>query len=60
MGASGGILSLLDTSEVEVWHTRSLENALIINGRFVKIACIFFVSNVYACDSSVWVKLLIS
>lgn len=41
MGASGGILSLLDTSEVEVWHIRSLENALIINGRFVKSGGIF-------------------
>jgi len=36
-----------------IWNTRSLENAIITNGRFVKSGCIFFVSNVYTpCYSS--------
>jgi len=49
--ASCGILTLWDTSEVEVWDSRSLANSLIIHGRFVKSGCEFFIANVYAmCD----------
>jgi hypothetical protein len=53
MGVSNGILSLWDTLEVWVWNAGRLQNFLIINGRFVKSCCIFFVSIVYAfCDFS--------
>jgi len=53
VGASGRILILWDTSEVEVWDRRSLANSVIIHGRFVKSGCEFFIANVYApCDSA--------
>ncbi|KEH15970.1 endonuclease/exonuclease/phosphatase family protein, partial [Medicago truncatula] len=46
------ILTLWDTSEVEVWDSRMLASSLIIHGRFVKSGCEFFIANVYApCDS---------
>ena len=51
--ASGGIVSMWDTNEVEVWSSISFNHALVILGRFVKTDEHFTVFNVYApCDSS--------
>ena len=53
VGASGGIVTLWDLKEVEVWLTVSLEHVLAITGRFLKSGDQFVVFNVYApCDSS--------
>ncbi|KEH40863.1 endonuclease/exonuclease/phosphatase family protein [Medicago truncatula] len=49
--ASAGILTLWDTSKVEVWDNWSLDSSLIIYGRFVKSGCEFFTANAYVpCD----------
>ncbi|XP_045831047.1 exodeoxyribonuclease-like [Trifolium pratense] len=51
VGASGGLLTLWDTSEVEVWSTESREHVLWCRGRFVKSGEEFLLANVYApCD----------
>jgi len=53
MGASGGLLTLLDNKEVEVWSTIFFEHVLGIQGRFVKSEDEFTIFNVYApCDSN--------
>jgi len=53
VGASGGLVTLWDLSEVEVWSTVSLDHVLAVSGRFVKSGEHFVVFNVYApCDSS--------
>ena len=53
LGASGGIVSMWDTNEVEVWSSISFNHVLAILGRFVKSGELFAVFNVYApCDSS--------
>jgi len=53
VGASGGLVTLWDLSEVEVWSTVSLDHVLAVSGRFVKSGECFVVFNVYApCDSS--------
>ncbi|GAU23363.1 hypothetical protein TSUD_334100 [Trifolium subterraneum] len=50
-GASGGLLTLWDSSEVEVWSTESCEHVLWCHGQFTKTGEEFFVANVYApCD----------
>ncbi|CAJ2637040.1 unnamed protein product [Trifolium pratense] len=50
-GASGGLLTLWDSSEVEVWSTESREHVLWCHGRFLKTGEEFYVANVYApCD----------
>ncbi|GAU49411.1 hypothetical protein TSUD_407260 [Trifolium subterraneum] len=50
-GASGGLLTIRDSSEVEVWSTTSLEHVLVCHGRFISSDEIFYVVNVYApCD----------
>jgi len=36
VGASGGILTLWDSAEVDVWVTRSIDNVVIIQGHFIK------------------------
>jgi len=53
VGASGGTLTLWDTSEVEVWDSRRLANVFITHGRFIQRGyAFFFVANVYTpCDS---------
>ncbi|XP_045791268.1 exodeoxyribonuclease-like [Trifolium pratense] len=51
VGASGGILTLWDSSEVEMWWTESREHVLWCHGRFTKSGEEFYVANVYApCD----------
>ncbi|GAU27940.1 hypothetical protein TSUD_146550 [Trifolium subterraneum] len=50
--ASGGLLSIWDSSEVEVWSTESREHVLWCHGRFIKSNEEFYVANVYApCDA---------
>jgi exonuclease III len=52
-GASGGLVTLWDCSEVEVWASFQLEHVLGIQGRFVKTSEEFTLLNVYApCDVS--------
>ncbi|PNY07495.1 cysteine-rich receptor-like protein kinase, partial [Trifolium pratense] len=51
VGASGGILTLWDSSEVEMWWTESREHVLWCYGRFTKSGEEFCVANIYApCD----------
>lgn len=58
LGALGGLLILWDSSLVEVWSTVSVENVLMIHGRFIKTNEEFFVLNVYApCDNGAKVLL---
>ncbi|XP_045791342.1 uncharacterized protein LOC123886049 [Trifolium pratense] len=50
-GASRGLLTLWDSSEVEVWSTESREHVLWCHGRFSKTGEEFYMANVYApCD----------
>jgi exonuclease III len=50
-GASGGLLTMWDTSEVEVWSSISRDYVLWCHGRFVRTDEEFLVANVYApCD----------
>jgi exonuclease III len=48
IGASGGLLTLWDSTEVEVWSSESREHVLWCHGRFIKSGEEFFVANVYA------------
>ncbi|GAU48313.1 hypothetical protein TSUD_405300 [Trifolium subterraneum] len=51
VGASGGLLTLWDTSEVDVWASESYESVLWCHGRLIKSGEEFSVANVYApCD----------
>ncbi|GAU45582.1 hypothetical protein TSUD_273820 [Trifolium subterraneum] len=51
VGASGVLLTLWDSSEVEVWESKSYEYVLWCHGRFIKSGEEFSVANVYApCD----------
>ncbi|CAJ2642357.1 unnamed protein product [Trifolium pratense] len=51
LGASGGILTMWDSSEVEVWSTESREHVLWCHGRFLRTGDEFHVANVSApCD----------
>jgi len=53
-GASGGLVTLWDLSEVEVWSSASLDHVLAVTGRFLKSGEQFTMFNVYApCDTSV-------
>lgn len=47
-GASGGLVTIWDVSEVEVWSTCSFEHVLSIHGRFIKTDEEFHLFNVYA------------
>ncbi|MCH82498.1 cysteine-rich receptor-like protein kinase, partial [Trifolium medium] len=52
VGASGGLLTLWDTTEVQVWSSESYENVLWCHGLFVRTGEEFYLANVYApCDS---------
>ncbi|MCI48605.1 cytochrome P450 [Trifolium medium] len=51
VGASGGLLTIWDSAEVEVCSSVSLEHVLWCHGRFIKSGEEFFVANVNApCD----------
>ncbi|GAU18974.1 hypothetical protein TSUD_178910 [Trifolium subterraneum] len=64
VGASGGLLTLWDSSVVDVWASESYESVLWCHGRFIKSGEEFFVANVYAlCDfgakQQLWDSLLV-
>jgi hypothetical protein len=64
VGASGGLLTLWDSSEMEVWSSASHEHVLWCHGRFIKSGEEFYVVNVYTpCDSvakqRLWDSLLV-
>lgn len=47
----GGLLTLWDNSEMEVWSSFSLEHVLIIHGRCIRTNEVFYLFNVYVpCD----------
>ncbi|KAK2392457.1 hypothetical protein QL285_065815 [Trifolium repens] len=48
VGASGGLLTIWDTTEVEMWSSLSRDHALWCHGRFIKTGEEFWVANVYA------------
>jgi len=48
LGASGGLVTLWDNNEVEVWLMISFYHVLVILGRFVKSNEMFVLFNVYA------------
>ncbi|XP_024628654.1 DNA-(apurinic or apyrimidinic site) endonuclease-like [Medicago truncatula] len=51
VGASGGLVTIWDTAEVEVWTSCRGDNFLLIHGRFIKSNEEFYLFNVYApCD----------
>jgi len=51
VGASGGLLTMWDSSEVEVWSSSTQEHVLQIHGIFLKTCEEFYLINVYApCD----------
>ena len=51
LGASGGLVTLWDVNEVQVWSSMSFEHVLVILGRFLKTGEPFVLFNVYApCD----------
>jgi len=51
VGASGGLVTLWNCKEVEVWSSFKLEHVLGIQGKFVKSGSKFTLLNVYApCD----------
>jgi len=53
VGASGGLLTMWDNSEVEVWSSVSIKHVVIIHGRFLVSNEEFYVANVYApCDNT--------
>ncbi|XP_024630380.2 exodeoxyribonuclease-like [Medicago truncatula] len=53
LGASGGLMTLWDSSEVEVWSSSSFDHVLSIHGRFISSNEEFHLFNVYApCNSN--------
>jgi len=62
VGASGGLLSMWDTMEVEVWSSVGVKHVLQIHGRFIQTNEEFYLFNIYApCDvrakHELWVSL---
>jgi len=62
VGASGGLATLWDKKEVDVWLSMSFEHMLVIAGKFVKSGEQFILFNVYApCDvhrqEALWVSI---
>jgi len=53
VGASGGLITIWDTSEVVVWMSCRGDHFLMIHGRFIKSNEEFYLFNVYGpCDRS--------
>ena len=48
IGASGGMITLWNRNEVEVWLSFNMEHVLGVQGRFLKIGEKFTLLNVYA------------
>ena len=62
LGASRGLVTLWDSSQVEVWSTTSFDHVILITSRFYKSNEQFVVLNIYApCDvsrqHSLWVNI---
>jgi hypothetical protein len=58
----GGLLTVWDSSEVEVWSTVSRQHVLLIHGRFIKTDEVFYLFNVSApydnrAKQDLWVSL---
>ncbi|KAK2352376.1 DNA-(apurinic or apyrimidinic site) endonuclease [Trifolium repens] len=52
VGASGGLLTIWDTTEVEVWSSVSRDHVLWCHGQFLSSGEEFYVANVYGpCDA---------
>jgi len=52
VGPSGGLLTMWDTFEVEVWSTISQDHVLIIHGKFIRTNEVFYLFNIYApCET---------
>ena len=52
VGASGGLLTVWDTSLVDVCSSMSIDNVLVIKGKVIQTTEEFVIGNVYApCDS---------
>jgi len=52
VGASGGILTIWDTTEVDVMITRSMAHVVIIQGKMLQNGADFSLANVYTpCES---------
>lgn len=52
IGASGGLITLWNCNEVEVWFSFTMEHVLGIQGQFIKSGTQFTLLNVYApCDA---------
>jgi len=47
VGASGGLLTIWDSLEVEVWSSVSQDHMLIVHGRFIRPNEEFYVFNIY-------------
>jgi len=45
---SGGLLTMWDSSAVEVWSSVSMKHVLIIHGRFINNNEEFYLFNIYA------------
>jgi len=51
VGASGGMLIIWDSVEMEVWSTVSQDHMLLVLGRFIQTNEEFYVINIYSpCD----------
>jgi len=48
VGASGGLLIVWDSKEVEVWSSVSQDHVLQIHGRFIRTNAEFYLFNIYA------------
>jgi len=48
IGATGGLLTMLDCTAVEVWLTFNFDHVLSIHGRFIRSVDDFYVVNIYA------------
>jgi hypothetical protein len=62
VGASGGLLIVWDSKEVEVWSSGSQDHVLYIHGRFIRNNEEFYLFNIYApCEprakQDLWVSL---
>jgi len=52
-GASGGLVTVWDSTSVDVWSSMSFGHVLVIKGTFIPTAEEFFIFNVYApCEAA--------
>ncbi|KEH19396.1 DUF4283 domain protein [Medicago truncatula] len=63
VGASGGLVTVWDSSRIDVWFCMSFEHVMVIKGKVILTAEEFVIINVYApCDAvsktTLWKRLL--